>query len=265
MARIRSIKPEFWTDEDIAMLDDKTKLLAIGLLNHSDDEGYFKAHEALVKAAVFPFSDQSLSVHGLLKQLEKSRYLTLFTGTDGKQYGHILNFTQHQKVNRPNPSKIKGFKPITDNSVSDHGQITGGKEQGTGSREQGTGNEKQETTTPDGGLDDYAFHGEQFNVNQKDFQRHKELFPNLDLISEYPQLDLELRDTPKKQIWGALNAKLNYRNKNGKPGNQFTSQPKLSTIEQATLHNAAYAAELQRQIDASPPAGDDQALAALNR
>tara|TARA_R110001599_G_scaffold339851_1_gene559738 strand:- start:29058 stop:29873 length:816 start_codon:yes stop_codon:yes gene_type:complete len=137
MARIRSIKPEFWTDEDIALLESDTKLLALGLLNHSDDEGFFKAHEALVKAAVFPFSDDSVNIHGRIKQLENIHYLSLFTGTDGKQYGHIRNFNNHQKINRPSPSKIKPFKPITDNSLSNHGAITGGKEQGTGNREQG--------------------------------------------------------------------------------------------------------------------------------
>lgn len=132
MARIRTIKPEFWQDEDLAMLDSDIRLLALGLLNHADDEGYFKAHHALIRAAVFPFTDGSLNIQGMLNELSNIGYLRLFEGSDGKHYGVIKNFAKHQKVNRPSPSKIKGLEGITDNSVSPHEQLTGGKEQGTG-------------------------------------------------------------------------------------------------------------------------------------
>lgn len=137
MARIRTIKPEFWQDEDIASLDPMTQLLAIGLLNHSDDEGYFKAHPQLIKSSVFPFSDQSLNVHGMLIQLSKIGYITLYEGSDNKKYGVVNNFVKHQKVNRPNPSKIKALIELTECSVNDQGAVTDGKEQGTGNREQG--------------------------------------------------------------------------------------------------------------------------------
>lgn len=140
MARIRSIKPEFWTDEDISCLSEPARLAAIGLLNHSDDEGYFKAHPMLVKAAIFPLSDPSVSIHGIISELSRINYIRLCTGTDGKQYGMVRNFTVHQKVNRPNKSKIKPLCDFTEQSVINHGQITygtGNREQGTGSREQG--------------------------------------------------------------------------------------------------------------------------------
>ena len=51
MARIRTIKPEFWQDEDLATLSEPALILAAGLLNHADDEGYFRAHPGLIKAA----------------------------------------------------------------------------------------------------------------------------------------------------------------------------------------------------------------------
>ena len=231
MARIRTIKPEFWTDEDIALLESDTKLLALGLLNHSDDEGYFKAHEALVKAAVFPFSDHSVNIQGRLKQLQKCSYLSLFTGTDGKQYGHIRNFTNHQKVNRPNPSKIKPLKPITDNSVSDQCALTGGKEQGTGNREQGTGKENPpEIPSVDDG---YVFRGDKFNINKSDFENHRKIYPNLNLLAEYAQIDLELRDTAKSKVWMTLNSKLNYRNLKSQP-------PQKTTASIFNLQNKTY-------------------------
>lgn len=133
MARIRTVKPEFWQDEELAALHPSTQLLAIGLLNHADDYGYFKAHQALVKAAVFPFNEGSLNIHGMLTELSNIAYIELFEGTDGKPYGIICGFSKHQKVNRRSPSKIEPLRQFTESSVSTHGALTGG----TGNREQG--------------------------------------------------------------------------------------------------------------------------------
>lgn len=134
MARIRTVKPEFWQDEDLAECSEAARLLAIGLLNHADDEGYFKANPKLIRSVVFPLTEPSVSIQDCLKQLENIKYLELFEGSDGKLYGVIINFSKHQKVNRPTPSKFKGLRVLTENSVSDHEQLTPGKEQG---KEQG--------------------------------------------------------------------------------------------------------------------------------
>ena len=135
MARIRTIKPEFWLDEDLAELPPETRLLAIGLLNHSDDEGYFKANHMIIRAAIFPFTDNSVNVQGMLTELSKIGYLRLFSGVDGKQYGQIVNFLKHQKVNKPSDSKIKGLEDSRNTTgilPEDSTQERKGKEQGTG-------------------------------------------------------------------------------------------------------------------------------------
>ena len=124
MARIRTIKPEFWTNEELAEASEPARLLAIGLLNHSDDEGYFKAHKSLIKAVVFPLTELSLSIHECLKQLSNVGYIRLFTGKDGKEYGKVINFDIHQRVNRPTESKIKKLDTFTECSLKTHGGIT---------------------------------------------------------------------------------------------------------------------------------------------
>lgn len=139
MARIRTIKPEFWTNEDLALLSSDTRLMAIGLLNMADDEGYFKAHPMLVKSFIFPFSDNSLNIHGMLNDLLNIGYIDLMEGSDGKKYGCVRNFTKHQRVNRPQASKIGHLCVVTYSSVNIHGTISDGKEQGTG---KGTGKGK---------------------------------------------------------------------------------------------------------------------------
>lgn len=107
MARIRTIKPDFWRDESLAMVSPEACLLAIGLLNHCDDEGYFNANPKLVESDIFPLRELSKKTTVLIQELCTIGYLELFQGDDGKTYGHVKNFEKHQVINKKTPSKIK--------------------------------------------------------------------------------------------------------------------------------------------------------------
>lgn len=162
MARIRTIKPEMATDEDLAECSVEAQLLAMRILTHADDYGYFKANAKLVKAACFPLLDyDSLKVHGVLTELSRAGYIRLFEGSNGKEFGLILGFTKHQKVNRPTASKIQPFdnedarqirplKEFTESSVSPHEELPQeqGTGKGTGNREQGVCDEPSGSTPP---------------------------------------------------------------------------------------------------------------------
>ena len=145
--RIRSIKPEFWGHPVMARLPDSLRLLALGLLSYADDEGYFLAEPALVKAALMPFSDlpltshgglteDSVSVHGMLTELSIHGWITLKKHPEQGMLGMVVNFTKHQKINRPTRSRVSTYF----NSLKAHGGLTEGSlhDQGIeGSREQG--------------------------------------------------------------------------------------------------------------------------------
>lgn len=141
MARIRTIKPEFWTHEDLSALPEATHMLAAALLNHADDEGYFNANPGLVRAACCPLREPSVSVQDSLSSLSSVGYLMLGTGADGKRYGRIVKFDDHQRVNRPTPSKIKALPIVWDNSSTTHCALSEdspperNREQGTGKGE----------------------------------------------------------------------------------------------------------------------------------
>lgn len=107
MARIRTIKPEFWTDEDMSEVSEAACLLAIGLLNYADDEGYFNANPKLIKAAIFPIREQSGSIPVLMHELSSVGYISLFSGHDGKIYGLVNNFAKHQVINKAKSSIIR--------------------------------------------------------------------------------------------------------------------------------------------------------------
>lgn len=119
MARIRTIKPDFWRDEKLSTISAEAALLAIGLLNHADDDGYFNANIKLIEADVFPLRELSRSCTVLLQELHSIGYIALFSGTDDKRYGQIVNFDKHQVINKKNSSKIKPLIGLPEDYRSD--------------------------------------------------------------------------------------------------------------------------------------------------
>jgi hypothetical protein len=106
MARIRTVKPEFWTHEDLSALPEATHLLAAALLNYADDHGYFNANVGLVKAACSPLREPSVSIPESFRSLQAVGYLAFGVTPDGKRYGRIVKFADHQRVSHPSKSKI---------------------------------------------------------------------------------------------------------------------------------------------------------------
>ena len=90
----------------MVLLPPTTQLLAIGLLNWSDDEGYFLADQRLIRGALFPFHESSVIVTGGLRELCGIDYCRIGLGSDGRLYGWIVNFHIHQKISKPQKSKM---------------------------------------------------------------------------------------------------------------------------------------------------------------
>jgi len=110
MARIRTIKPGFWKHEVLSLLPADTHILAGALLNYADDEGYFNAHPGLVKAECIPLREHSSTIPVMLQQLQKVGWIKIGRGEDGKTYGNICTFSEHQVISHKNDSKIKKIK-----------------------------------------------------------------------------------------------------------------------------------------------------------
>ena len=135
MSRIRTVKPEFWKHEELSELPPETHMLAAALLNYSDDEGYFNANPRLVKAECCPLRDDAMNIPDALQELSNIGYIRLGKGSDGKQYGQVVKFSDHQVISHKKPSKIKGVVSFREPSSSL--PVTVRPEQGTGNREQG--------------------------------------------------------------------------------------------------------------------------------
>jgi hypothetical protein len=109
MARIRTIKPEFWTDSKTGTLSDKATKLFIGLLNHCDDYGVIRFDIAEFSAKIFPFENflehSILLSQALTDEILPKGLAIIFSHTDDEdvttQYLWIKNFERHQKVDKP--------------------------------------------------------------------------------------------------------------------------------------------------------------------
>jgi len=122
MARIRTVKPEFWTSEQIAECSTITRLLFIGMWNFCDDGGNHPASLKSLKMQVFPSDDIQLSEIGtMIDELVKNELITQYT-VNNKDYWHVLGW-KHQKIEKPNYKHPEYFptnsKPIDDHSAND--------------------------------------------------------------------------------------------------------------------------------------------------
>ena len=103
MARIRTIKPEFWTDEKIVELSPFARLLFIGLWNFADDEGRLVYSPKRLKLQIFPADD--LDVSELFAEIRGEKLATFYE-VDNIQYLEVSGFSKHQKIDKRSPSKL---------------------------------------------------------------------------------------------------------------------------------------------------------------
>lgn len=157
MPRIRTIKPEFWSDEVVADLTPWARLLFIGTWNLADDEARLRWTPDYLNASLFMYDRHTTAkVQTFMTELENHGLVIAYTGGKSQQrLAYIPSFLKHQKINRPNPSKLPAppslnpslFDSLSpsergslnasvsedgpdsgSNSVSPHGAITPGRE-----------------------------------------------------------------------------------------------------------------------------------------
>lgn len=116
MPRIRSIHPEFWTDEDIVEASAFARLLLIGLGIQADDKGIFPWKPKTLKMRCLPGDD--VDVSELLVELEGLGLIMSYE-MEGKKWGAIKNFRKHQRPKSPND-----LHPITEKARAYVGLIS---------------------------------------------------------------------------------------------------------------------------------------------
>lgn len=104
MARIRTIKPEFFTSEDIVSMSPLARLFYVSLWCECDREGRMEWKPVTFKMRYLPGDD--CDVNALAEELT-ARGLVVLYEVAGKKYAEIPTFTEHQVINnREAPSTL---------------------------------------------------------------------------------------------------------------------------------------------------------------
>lgn len=97
MARMRYIKPEFWTDGKIVSLSFAARLLYIGMWNFAlCDQGHVEDDALRLKMQIFPAD--KVDVPGLVEELIQSGRVIRLESPTGATYLHVARLPDHQKV-----------------------------------------------------------------------------------------------------------------------------------------------------------------------
>lgn len=99
MARIRSVHPGQWKDQDFVECSFGARLLALALRNEADDQGIFEWKPKQIKMNVFPAD--SVDVDALLAELVQFNIVKAYE-VDGRRLGAIRNFRRYQRPKTPN-------------------------------------------------------------------------------------------------------------------------------------------------------------------
>lgn len=120
MARIRTIKPEFFRHEGLFDLEERTglpmRLAFAGLWTQADREGRFKWRPRTIKSQVLPFDAVDFAT--MLDALAQAGFVQKYQ-VDGEQYGVITSWSKHQAINhRESQSEIP--PPETSSTCAPH-------------------------------------------------------------------------------------------------------------------------------------------------
>jgi hypothetical protein len=121
MARIRSIKPAFFTDEKIVECSIPARLLFIGMWVFADDAGRLEYSPKRLKMQVFP-GDDGINTEVLVNELEAIRAVFRYS-VAGMSYLQIRTFNKHQKISHAQPAHWPAPPELREHSGNGTGTI----------------------------------------------------------------------------------------------------------------------------------------------
>jgi len=155
MARIRTIKPEFWSSPSVAKASAVSRLAFIALWNWADDHGRGTANLKELEGFIFPNDDvaklssgNTVNFRAVVAEVSEC-FGVLFYEVDGRPYFAIPSWDLHQRNERraqfskyPEPPAKQAIPVVVEEipsqrTVNPHTSGPGTGEQGN--REQGTG------------------------------------------------------------------------------------------------------------------------------
>jgi hypothetical protein len=130
--RIRTVKPEFWKDEELAKLTPWARLLFIGLWGLADKEGLLKDEPGRIKAEIFPYN--RIRIEDLLAELSGVKKAALIANgvhdqQSGPEKADLIANGVHDQQSGPRPFiiryEVNGLKIIWVRTFKKHQRISG--------------------------------------------------------------------------------------------------------------------------------------------
>jgi hypothetical protein len=143
MARIRTIKPEFPHSESMGRVSRESRLCFILLWTIADDAGRLRGNSRMLASLLYPYDDDAKNkIDTWLGQLSSEGCIARYD-VDGTSYLQILNWLDHQKIDKPSASKLPAF---ISSSRSLANALEGSALDQEGNGEEGKGMEDSATT-----------------------------------------------------------------------------------------------------------------------
>lgn len=113
MAKIRTIKREFWHDEKIGSLPVEARLLYIGTWSIADDNGVLRGNPAYIRSQLFAYDEEvtAADVRRWIELLTAERMLVPFTHR-GERYLLVRRFRDHQKIDARYATELISFAEV---------------------------------------------------------------------------------------------------------------------------------------------------------
>jgi len=175
VARIRSIKPEFWDSESVGHASLRARLMFIAMWNWADDYGIGDATPIRLIGFAFPNDELAVADFPPLREEISERFGVVFYKHEGRPYYYVPSWEKHQRTEKrakqriPFPHDIENVE-MTDVSikVAENPPPSSGKS-GAGTGEQGNRGTGEETPLSNKSDD--------LKINTENFDQFWALYP----------------------------------------------------------------------------------------
>ena len=108
--RIRSIKPDFFKDDELAALPPLTRILFEGLWCLADGEGRLEDRPVRIKVEVLPYDE--CNVDEMLDSLHEHEFITRYE-VGSKGYVEVRSFRKHQRISGKEAEAASLIPPVS--------------------------------------------------------------------------------------------------------------------------------------------------------
>jgi len=116
MPRIRTVKPEYWSDDKTGPMSPLPKLLFLALLNFVDDCGVIKFAPLEWRAKTFPYDHETpreesdFLIGYQFHEIMDAGLMEIFSLDAGAPFAQVTHFHKHQTISRPGRPIFDGWE-----------------------------------------------------------------------------------------------------------------------------------------------------------